>query len=102
MVLLVTDAQEVRDNAQVLELVGVHDASHGLDDTVEDLEGKNADDLALAVVGDDAGAAVDEDRFECYPQSLCPFEQVDDERGDLVPSEERVGAVLVALPPPSP
>ncbi len=91
VVLLVTDAQDVRDGAQVLELVGVDDATHGLDHAVEDLEREHTDDLVLLVVGDDPWAAVDEDRFKSYPQSLGPSEQLDEESGDLFSSEDGVG-----------
>ncbi len=90
-VLAGADAQEVGDGPEVLELVGVHYAAHGLDDTAEDFEGKNADNLSLTVVGNDAGPTVNQDRFECYPHSLCPFEQADDDRCDLVTPEERLG-----------
>ncbi len=85
------DAEEVGNGPEVLELVGVHDASHGLDHAVEDFEGKNAHNLALTVVGNDAGPTVNKDRFECYPHSLCSFEQADDEVCDTVTPEERLG-----------
>ena len=75
MVLVVPiESGHVRDGTEVLELVGVDNATHRLDHAVEDFKGKNADDLALGVVGDDPRSAVYEYRFDGYPQSRCLLE----------------------------
>ena len=44
-----SNAQDVRDGPEVLELVGVGDAAQRLDHAVDHLEREHADDLAFPV-----------------------------------------------------
>ena len=86
--LVVWETGQVRDGSEVLELVGIDDATHRLDNAVKDVEAENADDLALRVMSDEPRPAVDEYRLDGYPQSGRLFEQTEDEGGHLVPSVE--------------
>ena len=69
-----SETSQVGNGAEVLELVGVDNATNCPDHAVVDLEGKNAHDPSLGIVEDDPGFAVDENWFGRYPYSGRLFE----------------------------
>ena len=74
----------------MLELVGVDHGPDRLHPAIGDIEGHDADDEALGVVGHDARLAVDPGRLDSYPQLRCPAGQPEHEPGHPVPSVERL------------